>query len=141
MITLYAFGPAFGVTDPSPFVLKVDAFMRMNDIEFRSIASMKALQNAPKGKLPYIKDGDTVIADSFFILKHLTEKHAVKLDERLSPEQHAQAHFISRAIEESLYWCIVYFRWIYAKNWPIIIICCMATAVCSSVIRVMALRI
>lgn len=120
MITLYAFGPAFGVADPSPFVLKTDAFMRLNEMEFESRSSFKYLQKAPKGKLPYIKDGDQLIADSFFIQQYLTEKYQLKIDETITPEQHAQAHFISRAIEESLYWCIVYFRWIYAKNWPII---------------------
>ena len=120
MITLYAFGPAFGVADPSPFVLKIDAFMRLNGIEFESRSSFKSLQSAPKGKLPYIKDGDKIIADSFFIQKHLTEKFKLNIDELITPEQHAQAHFISKATEESLYWCVVYFRWIYAKNWPIV---------------------
>ena len=120
MITLYAFGPAFGVADPSPFVLKTDAFMRINNIEFNSIASAKNFQKAPKGKLPFIKDGDEIICDSFFILKHLKEKHNLKIDDNLSAEQLAQAHFIGKAVEESLYWCIVYFRWIYEKNWPII---------------------
>ena len=120
MITLYAFGPAFGVADPSPFVLKIDAFLRLNSIEFDSRSSFKYLQNAPKGKLPYIKDGEKIIADSFFIQQYLTEEYSLKIDEAINPEQQTQAHFIGRAIEESLYWCIVYFRWIYAKNWPII---------------------
>ncbi len=120
MITLYAFGPAFGVADPSPFVLKTQTFMRMVNIPYESIGSAQNLQKSPKGKLPFIKDNKEIISDSFFILNHLTAKHAIDLDDHLTPEQLAQTHFISKSIEESLYWCAVYFRWIYEENWQFI---------------------
>lgn len=120
MITLHAFGSAFGITDPSPFVLKTDAFMRMAGVEFESIGRVENLQKSPKGKLPFIKDGDKTIGDSFFILNHIKENYDITLDDGLSQEQLAQTHFVSKAIEESLYWCIVYFRWIYPKNWQVI---------------------
>ena len=120
MITLYAFGPAFGVADPSPFVLKTQTFMRMTNIQYESVAKAQNLQKAPKGKLPFIQDGDILISDSFFILKYLKEKYDVTLDDHLTPEQLAETHFISKSIEENLYWCAVYFRWIYEKNWQII---------------------
>jgi hypothetical protein len=57
MIKLYSFGPSFGVADPSPYVLKVDVYMRMANIEFTSVPDVKNLQKAPKGKLPFITDG------------------------------------------------------------------------------------
>lgn len=120
MIKLHAFGPALGIADPSPFVLKTDAFMRIANIEFESIGRLQNLQAAPKGKLPFITDSDQKICDSFFISKYLEENYNVTLDADLTQEQLAQTHFISKAIEESLYWCVVYFRWIYPKNWPII---------------------
>lgn len=120
MITLHAFGPALGIVDPSPFVLKIDAFMRMADIEFESIGKMQNLQQSPKGKLPFITDDQQLVGDSFFILKHLKENHEIALDDHLTQEQLAQTHFISKTIEEHLYWCVVYFRWIYPKNWSVV---------------------
>lgn len=120
MITLFTFGSAFGLPDASPFVLKIDAYLRFTGLEYETKSSLKNLQIAPKGKLPFIKDGDDIIADSSFIMEYLEKKHALKIDQHLTAEQRAQAHFISKSIEESLYWCGVYFRWIDEKNWPIV---------------------
>ncbi len=33
MITLYTFGPAFGLPDPSPFCLKAMALLKMSGLE------------------------------------------------------------------------------------------------------------
>ena len=68
MISLYSFGPALGVEDPSPFVLKVNAFMRLSNIPFENIGTFNNIQKAQKKKLPFIKDGANIICDSFFIL-------------------------------------------------------------------------
>ena len=78
------------------------------------------MQKAQKKKLPFIKDGANIICDSFFILDYLTKKYNIDIDKHLTAEQQAQAYFISRSIEESLYWCIVYFRWGHEKSWQVI---------------------
>ena len=120
MITLHGFGPALGLPDPSPFVLKTHLLLRLHKVEFDYVPSMKNLQIAPKGKLPFIKDDEKIICDSFFINEYLKEHYSNNLDNHLTEEQIAEAHFISKSIEENFYWCIVYFRWIYEKNWKII---------------------
>lgn len=72
MITLYGFGPAFGLPDPSPFVIKVEALLKMAGLAFRTDTT--GFRKAPKRKLPYIDDDGTLIADSTFIRWHIEKK-------------------------------------------------------------------
>jgi len=120
MIKLYSFGPGLHMIDPSPFALKIDLFLRITNTPYEAIQNAKNLQKAPKGKLPFIDDNGTVVADSTFITDYFNTKHAIDLDEHLNAEQKTQSHFITHSIEQSLYWCIVYFRWVYAENWLVI---------------------
>ena len=74
MIKLHGFGPKLGLPDASPFVLKVDAYLRLADIPFESVSGIDNVRKAPKSKLPFITDGDQVISDSAFIVQHLQKK-------------------------------------------------------------------
>ena len=69
MITLYTFGPAFGLPDPSPFVTKAEVLLKMAGVPYRTDTT--GFNKAPKGKLPYIDDGGAIVADSTFIRMHL----------------------------------------------------------------------
>jgi len=120
MIKLYSFGTAFNLADPSPFVVKVDLHLRVNNIEFESISNVNNLQKAPKGKLPFIDDNGTIISDSSFIVEHLKQKYNADVDSWLDEQQQATAHLISKSLEENFYWCIVYSRWIAEDTWPIV---------------------
>jgi glutathione S-transferase len=66
---------------------------------------------APKGKLPYIEDGDEVIDDSTFIRDHIESRHGIDLDRSLSREQRALAWALERMMEDHLYWAILHLRW------------------------------
>jgi glutathione S-transferase len=120
MIKLYSFGSGFGVADPSPFVLKVDAYMRMANIEYQNSPDDSNIRKAPKGKLPFMTDGDKTIADSEFIISYLQEKYQVKLDSHLSAEQKATAYLIGKSLDENLYWCLVYSRWVNEDTWGLV---------------------
>ncbi len=120
MIELYSFGPKFGLPDPSPFVLKIDAFLRLSGIDFESKADFNNLQKAPKNKLPFIKSDGRIIADSYFIIEHLKQIQPTELDAHLSEEQLAQAYCIGKMLEESFYWCGVYFRWQHEPTWKLV---------------------
>ena len=61
MITLYGFGPMFGLPDPSPFVLKTMTQLKMAGVPFRFEQARP--DQAPKGKIPFIQDGDQRIGD------------------------------------------------------------------------------
>lgn len=118
MVKLYSFGENFGVTDPSPFVLKINTYMKMSEINFESISDFSNFKNAPKGKLPYIEDDGNIVADSFFILKYLKEKYNNSLDSNLTDEQKAISNLIIKSLDENFYWCIVYSRWLCSDTWP-----------------------
>ena len=120
MIKLFGFGPEFGVLDPSPFVIKIDIFMRMAGIQFEAVSGFGNIKNSPKGKLPYIDDGGRIVADSFFIQKYLEETYKVSLDAHLSEEQKATAHLIIKCLEGDFYWCMVRSRWLHEESWAMV---------------------
>ena len=114
MITLYTFGPQFGLPDPSPFVTKVEVLLKMAALPFRSDST--GFSKAPKGKLPYIDDDGEKIADSTFIRWHLEKKYGVDFDRGLSNEQRGVAWAFEKMAEDNLYWASVYFRWMIDAN-------------------------
>ena len=115
MITLYQFSPAFGLPNPSPFCFKVETYLRMIGEPFETKRGNP--QKAPKGKLPFIKDGGTVIADSQHIVQHLVKTRGDKLDQGLSDKDRALGHAIRRMVEEGLYFGLVYSRWVEEVGW------------------------
>src|SRR5215471_11575809 len=84
MITLYTFGPAFGLPDPSPFVTKAEVLLKMAGLAYQT--DLTGFRRAPKGKLPYIDDDGERIADSTFIRWHLEKKYGVDFERGLSVE-------------------------------------------------------
>lgn len=110
MITLYQFAPAFGLPNASPFCLKIETYLRMTDEPFA--VKQANPQKAPKRKLPFIKDGSAVVSDSTHIVQHLKKTRGDKLDKDLSAADRALAHTIRRMVEEGLYFCLVYARWV-----------------------------
>ena len=114
MITLYGFGPMFGLPDPSPFVLKTLTQLKMSGLPFKLERAGRA--DAPKGKIPFIRDGDLVLGDSVFILDHLRQAHDVDLDCWLTPEQRSLGWALERMLEDHLYWAIIHARWAIDEN-------------------------
>lgn len=114
MITLYTFGPAFGLPDPSPFVTKADVLLKMAGQPYK--AEVGDMRSAPKGKLPYIVDEGETIADSTFIRWHMEKKYAVDFDRGLTAEQRATAWAFEKMAEDNLYWALVDAWWLDNAN-------------------------
>ena len=114
MITLYTFGPAFGLPDPSPFVTKGLVLMKMSGLPFE--VKTGGLSKAPKGKLPYLDDGGKLIGDTTFMLMHLADKHGVDLDKGLTPEQRGVGWAFEKMCDEHLYWALIDSRWMIDAN-------------------------
>lgn len=114
MIVLYGFGPLFGLPDPSPFVVKTLTQLKMAGVPFRFARASPS--DAPKGKIPFIRDGETVLGDSVFILDHLRRAHGVDLDGWLTDEQRGVGWGVERMLEDHLYWAIVRERWTEDAN-------------------------
>jgi glutathione S-transferase len=114
MITLYGFGPMFGLPDPSPFLLKTEIQLKLAELSFGKARGRPS--DAPKGKLPYIEDDGQTIADSTFIREHIERKYGVDLDRGLTRDMRARAWAIERMLEDHLYWAIVHLRWADERN-------------------------
>jgi glutathione S-transferase len=114
VITLFTFGPAFGLPDPSPFVTKAEVLLKMSGLAYRT--DTKGFRKAPKGKLPYIDDDGTIVADSSLIRRHLETRHGIDFDRDLAPEARAAGHAFERMCGEHLYWGIVRERWMVREN-------------------------
>jgi glutathione S-transferase len=120
MIKLYAAASAWDVPNLSPFVLKVDCYLRMVGLPYElvSFQSPEEFARLPKGKIPYIEDGDQKIADSSFILEYLQTTYGDRLGEQhLSPRDQAIVLGMRRLMEEHLYWVICYARYIEDTSW------------------------
>jgi hypothetical protein len=74
MITLYSFGPYFGLPDASPFVIKAMLLLKIAGLPFEE--NRHGYTRAPKGKLPYIDDDTTIVPDSTFIRFHIEKNTA-----------------------------------------------------------------
>jgi glutathione S-transferase len=114
VITLYTFGPFFGLPDPSPFVMKAETLLKMARLPYRTDTG--GFSKAPKGKLPYIEDDGTIIADSTFVRWHLEKKYQVDFDRGLDASQRATSWAFEKMIEDNLYWVIVHERWMDSAN-------------------------
>ncbi len=116
MIQLYQFAPAFGLPNASSFCLKLETYLRMANIPFESVYGMD-MGKTPKGKMPYIVDGDKKIGDSSFVIDYLKQTYGDTLDANLSVVDRAISLAMTRLIEDNLYWAILHNRWIEPKNW------------------------
>ena len=118
MIKLYQFAPAFGLPNASSFCLKLETYLRMVEIPFESVYTIE-MGKAPKGKMPYIIDGDRKIGDSNFIIDYLKQTYGDRLDDRLTASDRAISLAMRRLIEENLYWAMIHNRWFEPKNWEL----------------------
>lgn len=116
MITVYAPLTTVGHMNASPFVAKLETWLRLAGIPYR-LAAANPLR-APRGKVPWIEDeGGQLLPDSQHIIEHLTRVHGVRLDEGLDAAQRAQARAVRRMLEEATYFLLVHQRWVEDEGW------------------------
>jgi glutathione S-transferase len=109
MITLYGFGPKFDLPDASPFVMKTEVQLKMAGIAYR--LERGSPRDAPKGKLPFIKDGNARIGDSTLIREHIERAHGIDLEAGRTAAERAAGWAIERLLEDHLYWAMLHLRW------------------------------
>lgn len=114
MITLHTFGPFFGLPDPSPFVMKGEMLLKLSGLKYDT--STRGYRGAPKGKLPYIREGETVVADSTLIRLYLEQQHGIDFDRGLSARERGIGWAAEKMLEDHLYWIMIYWRWLNPEN-------------------------
>jgi glutathione S-transferase len=113
MITLFGFGPAFGLPDPSPFVMKTEVQLKMAGLAYKR--ERGGPQGAPKGKIPFIDDDGLLIADSTFVRAHIEKRF--DFDSGLSTVERSLAWAMERMLEDHLYFALIHARWMDDANW------------------------
>lgn len=116
MITLHTFGPAFGQPDPSPFVMKAMALLKLSGQPYTTDVFAGGPNLGPKGKRPFIVDEGVTVADSTLIRFHLEQKYGFDFDAHLTPQQKGVTWAVEKMCEEHLYFAAVYFRWMVDDN-------------------------
>lgn len=111
MIEFFKFPENFGMRDASPFVLKLETYLKLAGVDYETTIITDP-RKAPKGKLPYIKDNGQTIADSSICIEHLKQNYGDPLGADLTPEQHGIGHAVKTMLEERTYWVLVHTRWI-----------------------------
>ena len=112
MIKMYGYIPAWGLPDVSPFVSKIDCYLRMVGLPYELVKLPDGdLTKTPKGKLPVIEDRGKTISDTVFILEYLKSAYGDPLDAQLSRAERAVATAFSRMLDESFYWYLVQMRY------------------------------
>jgi glutathione S-transferase len=116
MLKVYTFAPAWGLPTPSSFGLKLETWLRMASIPYECEYVTRPMAS-PKRTVPWICDGETLLADSGFILEYLRDKYDDPLRRDLTAQQQATAHAVRRMLEEYLARIIGYTRWLTEENW------------------------
>jgi glutathione S-transferase len=114
VITLYTYGPFFGLPDASPFVMKGEMLLKLAGLPYET--NNRGFSRAPKGKLPYIDDGGTIVADSTLIRLHIEKKYGFDFDRALAARERGIAWSVEKMLEDHLYWVMVYWRWLDDDN-------------------------
>ncbi|WP_347232094.1 glutathione S-transferase family protein [Janthinobacterium sp. 17J80-10] len=98
----------------SPFVSKTEMLLKIAALPYDT--NLRGFAKAPKGKLPYIEDDGTVIADSTFIRWHIEKKYGIDFDAGLTEQERGIAWCAEKLLEDNLYWILLEWRWLNAVN-------------------------
>jgi glutathione S-transferase len=115
MLELHQYAPKFGLLNASPFCMKVEVFLRLAGLPYRTVVALPLRQ--PKGKLPVLRDGATVVADSEAILAWLQATHGATMPPALAAPETPRHLLLRRVVEEHLYFAVLHFRWVDDGGW------------------------
>jgi glutathione S-transferase len=117
MIKVHKFGPAFGLPDASPFVMKVETYLRLTGQRYETVTG--DVRKAPRGQLPFVDVDGKIVPDSTAIVDHLEGARSEKLDAHLDARQRAAGLAFKSMLEEHLYFCVLFLRWMTDDGWTV----------------------
>jgi glutathione S-transferase len=117
MIKLYKFGPAFGLPDASPFVMKLETYLRISGQKYE--ANNGDVRKAPRKQMPFVEVDGKVVPDSQAVINMLEGSREPKLDAHLDAGQRAVAIALRSMLEEHLYFNVLYMRWVTDDGWTV----------------------
>lgn len=114
-LIVLGYGPLAGQPDISPFVSKLEFYLRLANVEYSKQAGNP--RQSPRGKLPCLVHDGRTIADSARIIEYLRDVGIADLDGWLDDEQRAELVAMQSMIELELYFLVAYFRWQDPLGW------------------------
>lgn len=119
-VIVWGVAPAFGLASPSPFCLKLETWLRMAKIEYET----RVLEGPPRSrtkKVPYIERADgSLLPDSSTIIETLATERGLDPYSGVDARGRALATAVTRLVEDSLYFAILYARWMPKDNRAIV---------------------
>ena len=106
-IRLYQFPRMFDIPNISPFCCKLETWLRIAGIPY-VVEDTPNPRKGPRGKLPFIDDGGTIVADTTIIIDHLKRTRVVDPDAGLDESQRAIALLVQRTLEEHYAFVLAY---------------------------------
>jgi glutathione S-transferase len=98
-LKVFTFAPDWGLPTVGPFALKLLAWLELAGLPYELVFEANP-RKGPKGKNPWIELDGERIGDSEVIIDLLRKRHAIDLDDGLTPEQLALGHAWRRTFEE-----------------------------------------
>ena len=113
-IVLHLFPRAYNCPPGSPFVLKLETFLRIAEIPY--VTGFERLFSKVAGKTPWITFNGEDIADSQLSIKFLTRKLGKDMNKGLTQEQKAYRHSIRIMLESHFALCFGMDRYVYSNQ-------------------------
>ncbi|WP_417461425.1 glutathione S-transferase family protein [Kordiimonas sp.] len=114
--TLHVFPTDDGFFNLSPFCCKAEILLQMVGLPY-TLAFPEDYKVFPKGKLPVLSDGKTMVEDSEAIRQYLENTKGACFTSTLDAGQRATGHALCRMLEERTYFALVYSRWVEEDGW------------------------
>ncbi|TNH04368.1 glutathione S-transferase family protein [Testudinibacter sp. TR-2022] len=111
MLKLYTIPGAANCRSFSLFAYKAEALLALSGADY-TLEYIADFSKMPRGKVPVLQDGETLIADSELIKAHLERHFSLDIDRTLTAEQQAVGRAFRVMLEERSYWANVYSRFI-----------------------------
>ncbi|XP_047484501.1 failed axon connections homolog isoform X2 [Penaeus chinensis] len=116
VVVLHMFNRGYTCPSLSPFVVKLETYLRMADIPYQ-IDHDEPM--GVKGKSPWITLNGEDMADSQLIMEYLGPKYRKDLTSHLTPEEKAVAHSLQIMIDEYFLWCLIVWRYVQERGRPL----------------------
>lgn len=113
LVTLHGFPRPKTMPASSPFVLKVETFLRMGHIKYEYESTEPF---GPYGKAPWISLNGEHISDSELIIEHLVTKFGKDLHHRYTDQELAIAKCARRTLEEHAVWGLSLEKYVFENK-------------------------
>ncbi|OXA50522.1 failed axon connections homolog [Folsomia candida] len=113
LVIMHAIFRGRTVPHPSPFVLKLETYLRMAKIPYKADISIIDAWG-PKSRFPWISINGQHLGDSQLAIEYLNKKFEVKLGHEYSKSELAIGAVVRVMVDDHLFWAIPMERFVYA---------------------------